>query len=298
MLIMCAMGFVALSCRTALAGFKLIGALALLHWFLAAALYAQSPGAAASRAAAQAGTNWSLKGDGIVCCPCQTPCPCRTNAKASYGHCEATLFLRIKQGHYENVRLDGMNVVESGGMCAIDYHPRSALYFSSSDSAGRSAAYMKLVSSLSPVPLTFPHVQAVALSVRVRDDHLFSISIPGILEMVVDRNWGLSSPPMPMVAAPDAYANLLQYVQNIRYSIHDPAAELDFDYSRRQANYRVVDVSGGQYRTKSMLIQFADGKGWFSSGQMALISAQNLTIPNLATLREQVIRLRGARGSQ
>jgi hypothetical protein len=196
------------------------------------------------------------------------------------------------------VNLDGMDLVESGGMCAIIYHPLSVLYFSSSDSPERQAAYMKLISSSASKSISFPHVKTVSLSVQVVDAHLFKVSIPGILEMEVDRNWGLSAPPMPMVAASDAFANMLQYVQNIRYSIHDPEAELDFDYSHRQANYRVVDVTDEQYRTKSMLIQYIDGSGWFSAGEMALIKAQNLNLPDLAALRELALRLRGGRGSQ
>ena len=102
---------------------------------------------------------------------------------------------------------------------------------------------------------------------------------------------------MPMVAAPDHFSNQLQYVQNLRYSVHDPEAGLDFDYSRRQANYRVVDLSDEQYRTKSMLIQYADYSGWYSPGQMALIKAQHLQIPDPVALREQALRLKGARGS-
>ena len=47
------------------------------------------------------------------------------NAKPSFAHCEATLFLRIKQGHYGDVNLDGMNLVTGGGMCAIDYQQRA-----------------------------------------------------------------------------------------------------------------------------------------------------------------------------
>jgi hypothetical protein len=196
------------------------------------------------------------------------------------------------------VNLDGMNVVDSGGMCAIGHHPLSALYFSSSDGPERQAAYMKLISSVYSTTPEFPHVQVDSLNAQVIDEHLFNVSIPGILEIVVDRNWGLSTPPMPMVAAADHFANALQYVQNIRYSIHDPEAGLDFDYSRRQANYRVVDLTSEQYQTQSMLIQFADGKGWFSPGQMALIKAQNLQVPEPVALREQALRLRGARGSQ
>ena len=105
---------------------KLSGAIPLLHLVLSAVLFAQSSGAESAGVARHAGASWSLKGEGLVCCPCRVPCPCRSNAKPSYGHCEATLFLRIKQGHYENVNLDGMNLVESGGMCAINYHAISA----------------------------------------------------------------------------------------------------------------------------------------------------------------------------
>jgi len=277
---------------------KLAGTITLLLMVLAVVLFAQSPGTESAGVDHSEGANWSLRGEGVVCCPCRVPCPCRTNDKPSYGHCEATLYLRIKQGHYDNVNLDGMNVVESGGMCAINYHPLSNIYYSSSDSLERRAAYMKLTSSLSPDPFVFSHVQVGTLNATVTDGHLFNVSIPGIVEISVDRNWGLSAPPMPMVAAPDTLANMLQYVHNIRYSIHDPVAGLDFDYSRRQANYRVVDLTVEQYLTKSMLMQFADGKGWFSPGQLALIEAQNLPIPDLVALRELAMRLRGARSSQ
>jgi hypothetical protein len=183
-------------------------------------------------------------------------------------------------------------------MCAIDYQERDAFYFSSSDSPERQAAFLALRASFSsPPPVGTPYVKVVALDAQVTDEHLFKVSIPGILEIVVDRNWGLSSPPMPMVAAPDHFANQLQYVQNIRYSVHDPEAGLDFDYSRRQANYRVVDLTDEQYRTKSMLIQYADFSGWYSPGQMALIKAQHLQIPDPVALREQALRLKGARSS-
>jgi len=272
--------------------------LAVLPWVVITGLFAQSPDGKPAAVVRPTGASWSLKGDGVVCCPCRVPCPCRANGKPSYGHCEATLFMRIKQGHYENVNLDGMNVVDTGGMCAIEYHPVSALYFSSADSPERQAAYMKLISTFVSAPTEFPHVRTVSLNAQVVDEHLFKVSIPDILEIEVDRNWGLASPPMPMTAAADHFSNLLQYVQNIHYSIHDPEAGLDFDYSRRQANYRVVDVSDEAYKTKSMLIQFADGKGWFSPGQLELIKAQNLPVPESDALREQAMRLRSPQVAQ
>ena len=272
-------------------------AIALLHLALATALFAQSPGGESAGAGLSGAASWHLKGDGVVCCPCRVPCPCRMNAKPSFAHCEATLFLRIKQGQYGDVNLDGMKLVSSGGMCAVDYQHRSALYFSSSDSPERQAAFIALDSSFSGNAAGHPYSRTVALNAQVIDEHLFKVSIPGILEIMADRNWGLPAPPMPMVAAPDHFANQLQYIQNLRYSIHDPEAGLDFDYSRRQANYRVVDLSDEDYRTKSMLIQYADYNGWYTPGQMALIKAQHLEIPDPDALREQAIRLKNGRGS-
>jgi hypothetical protein len=77
--------------------------------------------------------------------------------------------------------------------------------------------------------------------------------------------------------------------------MHDDKAGLNFDYSRRQANYRVIDLTHRQYLTKSMLVQFADGKGWFSAQQMALIKAQNLQVPELNSIRDKAVRLRDTR---
>jgi hypothetical protein len=239
------------------------------------------------------GSDWKLKGDGIVCCPCSVPCPCRTNGPATYGHCEATLYLRIKQGNYGNRDLGGMQIVRSGGMCSVNYEKLSALYFDSSASAAQREALMKLLASFSQDHVAeFPYVRAVPFDVQITNDRLFRINLGDILEMVVDRNWGEASPPMPFTAAQDHFANALQYIQNIRYRMHDETAGLDFDYSRRQANYRVVDLTAEQYRSRSMLIQFADGKGWFSAKQMELIATQHLRLPQLDVIRKDALQLR------
>jgi hypothetical protein len=241
------------------------------------------------------GAKWKLKGDGVVCCPCAVPCPCRTNSAPSYGHCEATLYLRIRQGRYGNVSLDGMQVIDSGGMCAVSYNRLSALYFDRSASPAQQSAMMELIASFSPkMAADFAHVRVVSFNSKVMDDRLFNVSIPGILEIIVDRNWGQPSPPMPWVAAPDHFSNVIQYAQNIRYRIDDPRAGLDFDYSHRQANYRTVDLGVEEYRVSSMLIQFANGKGWFTPQQMKLIKLQHLAIPQVDSIRKEALRLRGA----
>jgi len=232
--------------------------------------------------------DWKLKGAGVVCCPCSVPCPCRSNAQPSYGHCEATLYLRIAHGSYGAVGLDDMQVVSSGGMCAARPQGIAALYFEPTASRSQQLAFMKLWASFSAGHVAdFAHVRILPIHSEVTGGNLFKVVIPGTLEMTVDRNWGRDSPPMPQVAAQDHFSNTLQYAQNIRYSMHDVEAGLDFDYSRRQANYREVDLSVQQYRSRQMLVQFANGQGWFTPEQMKLIKGQRLAIPQLDWIRDK-----------
>jgi hypothetical protein len=185
-----------------------------------------------------------------------------------------------------------MQVVDSGGMCAISDQKLSALYFESSATHAQQMAFMKLLASFSTSHVAeFSHVRVVPFESEAVGGHFFKLIIPETLEMTVDRNWGQSAPPMPMVAAQDFFSNALQYAQNIRYRVYDREAGLDFDYSRRQANYREVDLTVQQYRSKSMLIEFANGKGWFTSEQIKLIKSQNLVMPQLDEIQKTALHL-------
>ena len=238
------------------------------------------------------GADWRLAGEGVVVCPCRVPCPCRSNGQPSYGHCEATLYLHIREGHYGPVKLDGLQAVETGGSCAMSYQRLAALYLDTSIKAEQGAAFKKLLASFFPDGTAeFPYVRSVPIGGRITDGHLFEVSIPAILEMKVDRNWGQPAPPCPEVAACDHYSNTIQYAQNIRYRMHDDHAQLAFDYSRRHANYRHVNVEARQYRSQSLLIQFQDGTGWFNHQQLKLIEEQHLTLPDLEAIRVQALRL-------
>jgi hypothetical protein len=252
------------------------------------------------RTAHSAGADWHLKGEGVVCCPCAVPCPCRTNGGSTYGHCEATLYLHIKEGHYENVSLNDLNTVDTGGMCSVNYEKLSAIYFDQSTPPEVQEAYLQLQASFSATQTEeFPYVRTVSIHAQELDGHLIQVSIPGILEMAVDRNWGQASPPLPAYAAQDHYANALQYVQNIRYRMHDEGAKVHFDYSRRQANYRSIDLDAADYQARRMIIQYLDGSGWFNPAMLQIVKEEHLTLPDLDAIRREVARLRGMeRGTQ
>lgn len=264
---------------------------------VAAAMPQVNPAAPDVHSVHSTGADWHLKGEGVVCCPCTVPCPCRTNGGASYGHCEATLYLHIKEGHYGQVTLNDLNVVDTSGACGMSYAKLSALYLDRSTPPEVQQALLQLLASLSASGTSnFPYVRRAAILAHITDRHLYQISIPDTLEMEVDRYWGLGEAPLPFYAAQDRFANALQYIQNIHYRMHDDGAHLNFDYSRRQANYRSIDLDAADYRERRMLVQYLDGAGWFNAQMLQIIKEQHLPIPDLDAIRSRVAQLRRVHG--
>jgi hypothetical protein len=137
------------------------------------------------------------------------------------------------------VELDGMQMVRSGGLCGVNYERLSALYFDSSASVEQREALMKLMASFSQEQVA----EFARFTFQQADHGRTSVQHNSSRGTGDDRE---ASPPLPFVAAQDGFANALQYVQNIRYRMHDKEAGLEFDYRHRQANYRVVDLRAEQ----------------------------------------------------
>lgn len=53
-------------------------------------------------------TQWELRGRELVNCNCNYGCPCQFTAPPTHGHCQAVAAAQIDQGHYGQVRLDGL----------------------------------------------------------------------------------------------------------------------------------------------------------------------------------------------
>src|SRR2546422_1891179 len=58
--------------------------------------------------------HWRLVGDWFDVCKCTIPCPCTFAQAPSEGDCEGILAWHIREGGYDDVRLDGLNVVALG----------------------------------------------------------------------------------------------------------------------------------------------------------------------------------------
>src|SRR5438128_6817652 len=58
--------------------------------------------------------NWKASGDWFDVCKCAIPCPCTFAQAPTYGDCDGILAWHIREGHYGDARLDGLNVVGLG----------------------------------------------------------------------------------------------------------------------------------------------------------------------------------------
>jgi hypothetical protein len=57
---------------------------------------------------ARAMIDWRIRGYELNTCNCNWGCPCQFNAPPTRGHCRAAVAMRIAEGHFGAVRLDGV----------------------------------------------------------------------------------------------------------------------------------------------------------------------------------------------
>lgn len=55
-------------------------------------------------------TPWEIKATEFANCNCAYGCPCQFNALPTKGFCEAAVAIEIKEGHYGDVKLDGLHM--------------------------------------------------------------------------------------------------------------------------------------------------------------------------------------------
>jgi hypothetical protein len=55
-------------------------------------------------------TEWRVKATELVNCNCAYGCPCQFNALPTHGFCEAAFAWQVEEGHFGDVRLDGLRM--------------------------------------------------------------------------------------------------------------------------------------------------------------------------------------------
>jgi hypothetical protein len=55
--------------------------------------------------------DWKVSGDWFDVCKCSIPCPCEFAQAPTYGDCDGVMAYHIRNGHYGETSLDGLNVL-------------------------------------------------------------------------------------------------------------------------------------------------------------------------------------------
>jgi hypothetical protein len=234
----------------------------------------------AERARVPLSTEWHLKGEGFVCCPCAVPCPCRSNGLPTYGHCEYAGAFRVAKGHYGQIPLDGFIFAIADDAMEPQGGP-PVLYVEPSATDEQLIALERVFQTLNPLqPFVFLDVKRAKISTNHSvSGEVYEASIPGLLQLKIRRQLDSKGQPLLPTAALDFLSNTIEYARNLVFRVSDEQARFKWDFTGRQANFRVFDVDSQDYRDGKMLAEFADASGFFNKKQLELI--KTLKLPTL-----------------
>src|SRR5439155_2817785 len=174
------------------------------------------------RAQVQFLKDWHLKGHGFVCCSCDVPCPCRSNARPTYGRCENTGAYHVRQGHYGSTNLDGVTFVTTDGCCMLMEASPTALYVNQSVTDEQVLALERLFQSFDFLhPFMFLRVRRSSISFTDTPEAIYEVMVPGALKMKIQRQLDGRGDPLFPTAALDHFSNTIEYAHNLIYKSWD-----------------------------------------------------------------------------
>ncbi len=214
--------------------------------------------------------DWEIRGHAFTACPCDTPCPCRSNAPPSHPPCHATTATRLESGRYGSTDLAGVAFVTLGPESWV------ALYLDQNLDQEQERAVLGIFRSLAPgAPQRYRAVRRVPLtvtSVRRAGAVLRRAVIPGILEMETRLATTTDGELRGLAPGMDVWANRIAYGRTGVYRYRDPGIPAAWDHSGRQSNGKQFALDLGMYREGRMLIQHGDGSGGWTDRQRALFT--------------------------
>ena len=197
--------------------------------------------------------DFDVEGVGFTMCQCTAyACPCRSNGHPDHGSCNAADFVYIRRGHYGNVKLDGLKVVEVGDL--IDVNPDktgATLYFDEKTTPAQREAFTAMYKFMFGwAPVKLQKIQIVPIEfTESADKTQYAVNIPGILEEKAVMKRDKSGKPVSTLPAMDQWGNTIHYVDNIVFKYHDRELNKEWDLSGRQSNVKYF------HTTKAMLRQ-------------------------------------------
>lgn len=203
-----------------------------------------------------ADTSWHIQGEILEACSCITTCPCNFGSNPTQVPCEAVLGWRIREGHYGDIRLDGMNVVMyanipgnafDGGWTAGAYLDERAtpeqVQALGAIFSGQSGGWPAVLSGL-----ISHHLEPKQVSIKFETvDGEHRITVPGLLDVGSERvpNPMPGEPPLdPEVSglAVPFHTGPTYVRRSTTLNLTDP--NLSFEYSGRSALIGQFDYNG------------------------------------------------------
>jgi hypothetical protein len=222
---------------------------------------------------------WKITGEGVVCCPCATPCPCRSNGAPTHKRCESLGVMRITSGHCGKTQLAGTRFAVPGCMNdPLRFVP--TLYIDEHTSPDAEEGIKQIFKSFTPGnPMIFPRIRRVPIKFQ-KNGPILEFESSGLLRVKVRMHLDAEGNPLMRTAALDYFSNVLAYADNLIYWFRDAnlGSEATWDFSGRQSNYRRIDVSSDDYKQGKMLIQWGDKSGSFNAKHLELIHGQKLPL--------------------
>ncbi len=165
--------------------------------------------------------NWSMKGKHLKNCNCAFGCPCDFNARPTYGPCEGMVGMEIDEGHFGDVKLDGLRWAATyhwpgplhegnGTIQAIvderaDERQREALLTILSGQEQVEGTFFQIISMIVSTVLT-PQFLPIDFEFDL-DGRTARVAVPGILETTSEpiKNPVTGAPHRIRVDIPDGF---------------------------------------------------------------------------------------------
>lgn len=226
-------------------------------------------------------TDFDVEGIGFTECQCTAyACPCRANAHPEHGSCQAADFAHIKRGQINGVTMDGFKAVIVGNL--LDKHAENKFataYFDVSTTPQQREAYVTMLKFMFgpgwPVKVGEPKEAPIAFS-ESADKTVYTVSIPGILEMKGVLKRDKDGKPVKTVPAMDQWGNAINYLDNVVFKYND--AGVSWDLSGRQGNVKYFHATKKMYDNKELLALHGDQSGFWNEKQKEMIKKLGMKV--------------------
>ncbi len=199
---------------------------------------------------------WNLKADYVETCNCEYGCPCNFSGFPTYGFCRALVFFHIREGHYGDIKLDGLEVIdaESWPKAIHEGNGTKQLFITKNADEKQRESIINIFSGnakgngyFALFAPTFKYIlepQFVDIKSKI-DGRYSSFSVPGIIDVQVEnfKNPVTGEEQDAKVTVPKGFIfKVADAAKTKIMRILTP--NLNFDDSGKNAFYSVVEFSG------------------------------------------------------